>query len=350
MLVVGDSILWGQGLVTEQKTWFRLKCWLQEKTGREVKERIEAHSGALISGVSPAEKLFESRDGEVNLPYPTVIEQVDHARSFYAQDTGLVNLVLANGCINDVDVARLLNGGTSPGAVSEAVSARCGNDMQQLLRRITENFPNAYVLVPGYFPIVSTKTEDNAFIRLLAKKLASGSPDARRLSDKELRMRLIALSNLWYNASTSSLSEAVRSVNAELIERSLSPRIRFVEIDFGPEHSFAAADSLLWSFIFNSTNLSGFRKIIVALSFGTDAYKPNDDVRESRIKSCKATFKERKDRKETKAEKQYRKDKLLICRYASLGHPNQMGALIYAEAMKGQLLSLIDQAGWRRAL
>ena len=114
---------------------------------------------------------------------------------------------------------------------------------------------------------------------------------------------------------------------------------------------FAAPDTLLWNFMFASTNLSGFRKVIVLLSFGTAAYKPNDHVRESRIKSCEETFKKPKgDQGRQEPEEAARKDLFLICRYASLGHPNQMGALIYTEAIKGQLLRLIDRAGWKREL
>ena len=78
------------------------------------------------------------------------------------------------------------------------------------------------------------------------------------------------------------------------------------------------------------------------------AYKPNDHVREARVKSCEQTFKEPKGVKEDKKQKEARKDLFLICRYASLGHPNQMGALIYTEAIKGQLLHLINRAGWKR--
>ena len=84
------------------------------------------------------------------------------------------------------------------------------------------------------------------------------------------------------------------------------------------------------------------------LSFGTAAYKPNDQVRETRVKSCEQTFEKPKGVKEDKKQKAAREDLFLICRYASLGHPNQMGALIYTEAIKGQLLHLIDRVGWKR--
>jgi hypothetical protein len=87
---------------------------------------------------------------------------------------------------------------------------------------------------------------------------------------------------------------------------------------------------------------------VVLLSFGTAAYKPNDHVRENRVKSCEVTFKKPKGVKEEKAQKAMREDLFLICRYASLGHPNHMGALIYTEAIKGRLLDLIDKSGWKR--
>ena len=347
MLVLGDSIMWGQGLKPEKKSWWRVKCWLQEKTGRQVRERIEAHSGALIAAAPTSAPRFISSNGEVNLPSPTVNEQLDHAISFYASVGSKADLILVNGCANDVGVSNLLNAAASPDAMREAITARCGAGMHDLLRRITDSFPDAYVLVTGYYPIVSLQTADNAFLRLLVKKLNNERPEARHMTDKEMRSRLIALSELWYKVSTASLGKAVDEVNAELRERNSPSRVSFVEIDFWPEHSFAASDTLLWNFMFGSTNLSGFRQVIVVLSLGVAAYKPNDDVRESRVKSCNETFKPSREGKESEVEKRTRKDSLLICRYASLGHPNSMGALFYAEAIKGQLQKVMDQAGWK---
>jgi lysophospholipase L1-like esterase len=356
MLVLGDSIMWGQGLKPEQKFWWRIKCWLQEKTGREVQTRVEAHSGAHLLGES-ALRRFSSNDGEVNLPYPTINEQVDNAVQFYGHTRSRVDLILVDGCINDVDVSNLLNAGATPEWVRERIASTCGAGMHKLLQRLTENFPNAQVVVTSYYRIVSNNTADNAFIRLLVKKLNSGRREVERMSYQEMRERLIALSELWYKVSTASLSEAVSKVNAELKTQNLGERVIFVEIEFWPEHSFSASNTLLWNFMFGSTNLSGFRKIIIAITLGTAAYKPNDDVRDSRIRSCNETFKPPKTGKpgkdgnavkETEEEKRDRKNRLLICRYASLGHPNQMGALIYAEAIKGKLQWLIDKSGWKR--
>lgn len=346
MLVLGDSIMWGQGLKPEQKFWSRVKCWIEEKTGREVFEKVVAHSGAVLDNPATAPPRFSSNDGEVNLPFPTINQQLDQARAYYGNDRASVDLILVDGCINDVDVSNLLDATTAPESMRERITGPCLNGMQALLQRITGSFPNARVLVTGYYRIVAAETDDNAFLRQLVKKINSAKPAARRMTDKQLRERLIAISELWYRVSTASLEEAVKRANAALGAQDRSPRITFVEIGFSPEHSFAAAQTLLWNFVFGSTNLSGIRKVIIALSFGTAAYKPNDEVRESRVKSCNETFKPPpKGIKESKEEKQSRKDHLLICRYASLGHPNQMGALIYAEAIKGKLQSLIDQVG-----
>jgi len=350
MLVLGDSIMWGQGLRPEQKFSWRIKCWLQEKTGREVQTRVDAHSGAHLVGTFPIPPRFKSNDGEVNLPFPTINEQLDNAVQFYGPSSSKVDLILVDGCVNDVDVSNLLNAGVTPDWLRERITTSCGAGMHALLRRITESFPSAHVIVTGYYRMISNDTDDNAFIRLIVKKLNSGSREAQHMTYKEMRDRLITLSELWYKASTNSLNEAVVTINKELGEKSLPARVEFVEIDFWPEHSFSASNTLLWNFMFGSTKLSGFRKIILAITLGTVAYKPDDDMRDNRIKSCNETYKAPKDRKETAEEKRDRKNYLLICHYASLGHPNQMGALVYAEAIKGKLQWLIDKTGWKQTV
>ncbi|MGH9931287.1 MAG: SGNH/GDSL hydrolase family protein [Pyrinomonadaceae bacterium] len=346
MLVLGDSIMWGQGLKDDEKFSSRVKCWLQEKTNREVKLHVEAHSGAVISGSALAQPTFATSVGEVNLTSPTIIEQLDHALRFYRENQATPALILMNGCINDVGVKNLLAASTPLEDLRTQVKQSCGEKMQLLLQRVRNSFPQSQVIVTSYYPVVSPLTADNAFLRLLVKKLNNQRPEARRMTDKEMRQRLIAISDEWYKTSTASLAEAVMKTNGTA--ESSSPKVRFAEIQFGPEHVFAAPETLLWTFLFASTKVSGFAKIVVLLSFGTAAYKANDHVRESRIKSCGETFKKPEGIKEDKKQKEDREDLFLICRYASLGHPNHMGALVYTEAIKGQLLQLMDNAGWKR--
>lgn len=348
MLVLGDSIMWGQGLRDDEKFSSRVKCWLQERTNREVRVHIEAHSGAVISGASAAKLNFTTSNGEVNLPAPTINEQLDHAIQFYQGEQASPALILMNGCINDIGVKNLLAASTPLDGLRARARKSCGEDMYGLLQRVRKSFSQSYVLVTGYYPIVSPQTADNAFLRLLVKKLNNQRPAVRQMTDKEMRARLIAISDEWYKTSTANLVEAVVKTNAEAASESSPPKVIFVEIQFGSEHVFAAPDTLLWNFMFASTNLTGFTKVVVLLSFGTAAYKTNDHVRDSRIKSCEQTFKKPKEIKEDKNQKNARQDLFLICRYASLGHPNQMGALIYTEAIKGQLQQLIDKAGWKQ--
>lgn len=348
MLVLGDSILWGQGLREQQKSWFRVKCWLQETTGRIVDVTVKAHSGAVVERSPGQTQSYSSPNREVNLPLPSINEELDEALKDYG-DGAKVDLVLVDGCINDVDVRNLLNASINVDSIRDRTKESCGAAMTRLLRRVVASFPNAHVILPSYYRIVSQETEDSAFIRLLVKQLA-GKPvvEGRRLSDKDMRDRLIANSEEFYTVSTAGLREAVRQVNEELQARASKQKVLFVNIQFWPEHAFSAKDTLLWTFVFASTNLSGFRKILVALTFGRAAYNANDTVRKERIESCKQTYKKPKSPKEDKDHKRDRENRLLACRYASLGHPNQMGALIYAEAIKGQLQWLIPATGWLR--
>src|SRR4029078_2023680 len=235
MLVLGGAVMWGQGLRDEEKFSTRLKCWLEEKINREVSVHVEAHSGAVISAVANDPLEFVTSDGEVNRSRPTINLQLDHAIQFYQNIHASPSLILMNGCINDVGVKNLLSASTPLEWIRAQAAKSCGEDMQLLLRRVTSSFPQSQILVTSYYPIVSSQTDDNAFLRLLVKKLNNQRPEARRMTDKEMRQHLIAISDEWYKTSTASLIEAVAKTNAV----ASVPRVTFVEIQFGAEHVFA---------------------------------------------------------------------------------------------------------------
>src|SRR5258706_6574500 len=70
LLVLGDSIMWGQGLIEQHKAWYQVKSWLKESTSREVRENVAAHSGAVV-GVNDAPPWNYARpDGEVSSAVP----------------------------------------------------------------------------------------------------------------------------------------------------------------------------------------------------------------------------------------------------------------------------------------
>src|SRR5438477_2640493 len=80
LLVLGDSISWGQGLRDEHKASFLVKSWLEQQTGREVRQTMQAHSGAVIGpSESPADTAARDAalalDGELSRAYPTINDQ-----------------------------------------------------------------------------------------------------------------------------------------------------------------------------------------------------------------------------------------------------------------------------------
>jgi len=76
---------------------------------------------------------------------------------------------------------------------------------------------------------------------------------------------------------------------------------------------------------------------LLLLSFGKIIVPTNDDVHRQRTASCDEVFTEQPN--ETAAQKKERKSRRMFCRYASLGHPNRKGALIYADAITNLLKS-----------
>ena len=327
MLVLGDSILWGQGLKTDNKTWHHVKVWLEQSTGRQVVERIEAHSGAVIERSALTDDLTSS-NSEVNLGLPTINDQIDNAMRFYS-DPSTVDLVLLSGCGNDVGVQKLLDA-SSTGEVDDMTKAKCRRPVERILRRITTAFPAAQVILTGYYPFFSEETRNDFVLKGLAHRFFKSQRDDGnvRMSSKEVFDRLKVNSTYWHQASNTTLAEAVSTINAELGQQ----RIVFVEVEFPAAYSFAAPQTHLWGF-----NRSPFRMALLFLSFGKVLLPTNDDVRKQRSASCDDLYKKEQD--ETAEQKGNRKALLLFCRYASLGHPNRKGAQLYADSITKVLKS-----------
>ena len=89
MLVLGDSVLWGQGLKTEHKSWYHVKVWLEKTTGRAISEKVEAHSGAIIERSSAPDEKLTTPNPEVDAALPTLNEQLDDAERFYSDRIGI---------------------------------------------------------------------------------------------------------------------------------------------------------------------------------------------------------------------------------------------------------------------
>jgi lysophospholipase L1-like esterase len=333
MLVIGDSILWGQGLKTERKTWHLVKLWLEKNTGRKVIERIEAHSGAVIERASATDDLT-SDNREVNLSLPTLHEELDNALKQYA-DPAQVDLILLSGCGNDVGVLNLLNAVDRKEA-DEMTRSKCGKPVENLLQRILTSFPNAYLVVTGYYPFFSERTRNDFIVKALAKKFFKTRDNgATRTSNKEIFERLKVNSRQWYESSNSRLAEAVNNVNTAA--GNSHQRVVFARIDFPPNYSFAAPKTHLWGL-----DRSPFRMMLLMISFGKVLLPSNDQMRGERSASCSQIYKPQPN--ETLEQKNKRKANKLLCRYAALGHPNKKGAVLYADTITSVLKSRFGEA------
>ena len=345
LLVLGDSISWGQGLRDEHKASYLVKSWLQQQTGREVRELIEAHSGAVIGSVEAtvaptALDAAMGLDGELSRAYPTINDQIDSAVKAYTNPS-LVDLVLVNGCINDLDSRRLLNAANTPDNIRELAQAKCGEPVEALLTRITTVFPAAHVVIIGYYPILTENSANDLFMRALAKRFYDPPPGAPKMNDKTLRSRLIAISREWYETSSQMLSAAAQKVDARLTAKGSHQRVLFADLGLHPENAFAARQSRLWGF-----DASWLRKMLVVFTLGRVQLRSNDERRSFRSDLCKAFYK--KPEHETSEQKTIREDRLMRCRLAAVAHPNRKGAALYADAIGRVLKPIVDQGAWLR--
>ena len=326
MLVLGDSISWGQGLKSENKTWHHIKVWLQKSTSRTVVERIEARSGAVIERSSLINNLTSSNQ-EVNVGLPTLHDQIDNALQFYS-DSSQVDLVILSACANDVGTQTLLSA-SSVGQIDEMVKAKCGAPMENLLLRTAKVFPSAYVIVTGYYPFFSEQTRNDFILRGLGRRFFRTQADSDlTMSKRELLESLTLNSKEWYDASNTQIAEAARKVNEEIGQE----RIAFAKIDFPGAYSFGAPQTRLWEF-----NRSFFRMALLFLSFGKVLLPSNDEVRRLRSAGCNELYE--KSKTEASKERRDRRALRLTCQYASLGHPNREGALLYADSITNILRS-----------
>jgi lysophospholipase L1-like esterase len=349
MLVLGDSILWGQGLSEDDKCTSILRARWSSATGAPVQEYKFAHSGADIwddgqSGVlaalnpypprypatvpgdpavmrtRPSEPTAPLRDaiGEIPDEEPYLLHQILDARGVLAT-LPPIDLVVVDMGINDTEVYNLILPDKSlPAVVARAKSL--APRVAYAIDKVAEAFPSAKVLVTGYYPLVS-KQSDVAKVFQFAKTLVDAAandenldvpwldrlaqwPLVRRVEDgiASLFARDLATrSSAWLSAIHGVLSEAVTTFN-----RGRSTVVAaFVDPGFGPEHALFAPETLLWRY---------------------DDGTPPDPKAGARRRWCDDNG-------------IYGFDRLVI-ENASLGHPSPAGALRYADALEAQARAL----------
>ena len=322
-LVIGDSMVWGQGLPEEQKFYHLTKQWLQNEVfdnARQVNVKVKAHSGASINlrkfesdALEKAEigetKFFHP---EVNVSFPSIQAQIDVARKEY-ENPQSVDLIMLTGGITDIRLSVILNPLKDNDELRREIVTHCNEKMYELLKRAAADFPNALIVLVGYYPFLSKHTPASTMLNNILEiyefprplKSVINNPLNRQLL-KSYRKKMIERSMIWATDSTREFKKAIARLNAE----SGKQRAVFVESPITEENSIAAKKPLLYE-----TGKKG---------------RAQDALATERLKVCDETIDELKKLTDLKFRSR-------TCELATIGHPNVEGSKAIAEAIKENL-------------
>lgn len=228
LLVMGDSVVWGQGLAHEHKT----ASILAEHLGVEM--TMLAHSGAKI-GIRDSYTVTMP-SAEVPCFFPTILQQLQE----FNGDPASVQWVLMNGGINDVEIQRVFNPMIPQYELELHIRNYCGRDLLTILQQTTQKFPNAKTLLLGYYPALSHLSRPEGVESLYS--LVHGVKFAPLFHAELFRNQVVEHCLRFWKLSTGLLRIAVEHVNREAGSQ------RAIFIDSGMEEANAAyaPESLLW--------------------------------------------------------------------------------------------------------
>jgi lysophospholipase L1-like esterase len=289
MVVLGDSVAWGQGLLEDQKFYslagkkIKELIAVRENENVSIVRAVLAHSGAIIG--AHEQRHLSRIYGEVPTAWPTIFQQIDE----FQGPPEAVDLVLVCGGINDVGVQYILNPFRSRADIRNSTKRYCHDDMVKLLSKIAGKFrnPETRIVVTGYYQIVSDASNPELLKMVLGMFGIVGGIVSQALRDK-----LASNCNAFASQANQSLEQAVNEVNNE----SGTPRRLFLAVPSFQEHNAIFAPDP-WLYGLN------------------DDITPQDPVARERRDHCRAAG----DRAP------------IYCPLASVGHPNVKGAQEYAK-------------------
>ncbi|HET9840240.1 MAG TPA: hypothetical protein VFR84_18575 [Candidatus Angelobacter sp.] len=228
LLVIGDSVVWGQGLADEHKT----ATMLARHLGAGL--NMLAHAGAKI-GIHDSYNVTMP-SGEIPCFFPTILQQLQSVPNGASE----VRWVLMNGGINDVEIQRVFNPMVPQYELELHTRNYCGRDMLTLLRRVVRRFENALVLVLGYYPGLSHQSRPEGVERLYS--LVHGTEFAPVHEPALFRNEIVEHCMRFWKLSNGLMRGAVEHVNRE------AGKTRAIFVDSGMTESNAAyaRHSLLW--------------------------------------------------------------------------------------------------------
>ncbi len=300
LAVIGDSVLWGQGLREKDKSSHDVQEWLAKRLHRPVYRTVYAHSGASIG---ETDSQLAPSVGEVPQGSPSVTQQVAGARS-----PETVDVLLLNGCINDVPASKIVLGSIHSPNWHKVATTACYQPVKRLLRQTLVRFPKAIVIFAGYYPFYTQTQPGTHILRAIGDALLCADEpegsDCRERNDAVPAPGVVR-SKAWHEGSNDAIRKAIDEIQGEFPSR----KIAFAPVSFAIDDGYGSADSKLWHL------------------------GEHDDVRSQRLDACRDS--------KNAAPKGWKQRYGLSCTQASTLHPNRGGARLYTRSMRKQLSILV---------
>jgi hypothetical protein len=346
MLSVGDSLMWGQGLRPDH----RFRELVRERLAMEVIPVVElsmARSGANLDPANPQNDSTNRLDDKAiadtllqsSTPAPlyapsgfarevphdslTTAKQLEVARDLLRlgpdSSPDDIRWIILDGGINDINAMNIVSpaGALADGEVLEGWSAwlldrartEVEPEMVTTLARALQHFPNAVIVVNGYFPIFSLASMYNLTQVLSFGVLYSGL--AAAIANPASMIEIAEASRVWQVVSNEHLRRAIRQVVRQFPGRT----VVFARSNIEGAHCLFGPDTWLWGY---SNPPAVIPKDLNEWMQWFAGANPEDEVIADRFARCAAL---------SSGFEGYK------CRLASIGHPNLAGAIDYATAI-----------------
>jgi lysophospholipase L1-like esterase len=304
MAVVGDSIMWGNGLRREDKIHALVRSVIEQELNVRVITQQLAQNGATLIGEEADRPCTGGCWGEVPRTRTSIRTQFS---SLIRPES--IDLVLFSGCINDIGLSVLLDPFTEAATLTAFTELVCGTMMEDFLRQIRGAAPQARVVALGLYPIVSLQSDILGVEQLRLLFARNPVPFLDGLVDS-----LTLATSAFANTANGAIALAVESVNSS---EAAAPMSAVAVPAFGPQNAVFAPESWLWNMIPENQALGG-------VDVGMELL-PEDPIVRMRWEACLG---------------QSASTGLIVCLYASVGHPRPAGARAYADAVVARLREL----------
>ena len=311
MAAIGDSAMWGNGLRDEDKFSTLVAQTIERETGLKVIRQVLAVSGASIVPADDDHVCTYRCSGEVPTAWTSITLQaqsIEHPEA--------MNLILMDGCGNDVTLAKILSPLTKEEDLIERTERFCGEEMTNLLVLVRSLAPQTPIVVTGYFPFISMDSGTQGAGQVAStQNIPVGEDDIT----EDILEGMSASSETFHGKSSEQLQLAVASA-AELT--GFQAPMVFVDAGFGPENATAASEAWLWGLTVGEALQKQLNLDITVI--------PEDPLLEFRLEDCI---------------KPGVQPDVLTCVYGSVAHPNVAGARAYADAIVDELrrINLLEE-------